>query len=111
MTPNEAKPITRAALVYQAGIANVFAVECFNLSDYGRDARRLLQSDYRTCEAYARGLSDAGVLVYSAACNQAGDISRSTWNQDWESGCAPFRESFRPVFSPGVQDLSPVLSR
>jgi len=71
----KAKRVTRAVLVYQAGIANVFQVESFNMANYGRDARRLLQSDFRTCEAFARGLVAAGVRVTSAACNRAGDVA------------------------------------
>ena len=88
--------ISTAVLVYQAGIANVFAVASLNLADYGRDAVRLLQSDFKTCESYARGLRDAGVTVRSAACNMAGDIARQRWTEDLES--APFSESFSPVF-------------
>ena len=89
--------IKRAVLVYQAGIANVFAVESFNMADYGRDARRLLQSDFRTCEAFARGLAAAGVLVASAHCNMAGDIIGQTWSEALDD--APFRENHRPVFN------------
>lgn len=87
--------VERAFLVYQAGIANVFSVDCFNLSDYGRETKRLLQSDFRTCEAFARGLGAAGVIVHSAHCNEAGDIINSRWSDDLES--APFSDSFRPV--------------
>ena len=50
----------KVVLVYQAGIANVFEVDSLNLSDYGREARRLLQGDFRTCEAFARGCGAAG---------------------------------------------------
>jgi cytosine/uracil/thiamine/allantoin permease len=91
------KRVRRAVLVYQAGIANVFAVESFNMADYGREARRLLQYDFRTCEAFARGLAVAGVLVASAHCNMAGDIARAQWSEDLDA--APFSEQFRPVFS------------
>lgn len=85
----------RAMLVYQAGIANVFAVKSFNLADYGRDAKRLLQSDFRTCEAFASGLAAAGVTVRTVHCNMAGDIIGQTWSEALEA--APFSESFRPV--------------
>ena len=87
--------IKRAFLVYQAGIANVFAVKSFSLSSFGRDAVRLMQADFRTCEAFARGMSVAGVLVRNAAYNQAGDIIDATWTTDLES--QPFSDSFRPV--------------
>ena len=85
----------RAVLVYQAGIANVFAVDSFNMSDYGRNAIRLCQNDFRTCEAFARGLGAAGVKVVSAHCNQVGDIEFSTWSEDLDS--APFSDNQRPV--------------
>ena len=87
--------VDRAVLVYQGGIANVFAVDCWNLADYGRDARRLLQADFRTCEAYARGLQAAGVPVTSLGCNMAGDISRPRWTGDLDS--LPFSDKFCPV--------------
>lgn len=92
--------IRRAVLVYQAGIANVFAVESFNMVDAGRDARRLLQSDFRSCEMFARGLDATGVLVASAHCNQAGDITHSTWTVTLDE--APFSDSFRPFYSKNV---------
>ncbi len=82
-------------LVYQAGIANVFAVECFNLSHFGREARRLYQGGFRTCEAFARGLAAAGTVIHSAGCNMAGDIVDSTWSDDLEA--QPFSDEFRPV--------------
>ena len=87
--------IKRAMLVYQAGIANVFEVKAFNLSNYGRDAKRLAQADFRTCENIAYGLGLAGVLVRSAACNQAGDIRDAKWSEDLES--QPFSEKFHPI--------------
>jgi len=87
----------RAMLVYQAGIANVFEVECFNLHNFGRDAKRLLQSDFRTCESFARGLAAAGVLVATVHCNQAGDIAAAHWSDDLET--APFSDKFRPVLA------------
>ena len=85
----------KAMLVYQAGIANVFEVASFNLTDYGRDARRLLQGDFRSCEMFALGLGAAGVKVRTAACNAAGDIARGHWTEDLEA--QPFHDSFRPV--------------
>jgi hypothetical protein len=90
-----ATPITRAFLVYQAGIANVFAVDCHNLNRFGRNARRLLQGAFQPCEYFARGLAAAGVIVRTAHCNEAGDITESRWSEDLDA--APFNESFRPV--------------
>ena len=87
------KPIRKAMLVYQAGIANVFEVVSFNLSDYGRAAKRLMQNDFRTCENYVRGLRDAGCSIQIAACNQAGDITHAKWTADLES--QPFSSEFR----------------
>jgi hypothetical protein len=87
--------IERAMLVYQGGIANVFAVDCFNLLAYGRNARRLHQGSFRTCETYVRGLGAAGTIVHTAACNQAGDIAEANWSEDLDA--QPFSENFRPV--------------
>ena len=88
-------PERRVMLVYQAGIANVFEVDSFNLADYGREAKRLIQSDFRTCEAFARGCAAMGAYVHSVHCNQAGDIANAQWSDDLDD--APFRESMRPV--------------
>lgn len=88
----QAKKIKRAFLVYQAGIANVFAVEAFNLADYGREARRLYQGDFHSAAMLARGLEAAGVVVKTAACNRAGDIRTETWTDDLDS--QPFSEQF-----------------
>lgn len=89
--------IRKAVLVYQAGIANVFAVDAFNMSDYGRGAVRLLQHSFTPCEYFARGLAAAGVKVATAQCSQAGDIASATWSEDLEA--APFSAAFCPVFS------------
>lgn len=88
--------IERAVLVYQAGIANVFKVESFNFRVFGREAKRLLQSDFKTCEAFARGLGAAGTLVATGACNMAGDIIGQPWSFDLEE--QPFSDKFSPVF-------------
>ena len=89
--------VTKAMLVYQAGIANVFAVDCFNLAPFGRNARRLVQSDFRTAESFSRGLAAAGIPVLSVQCNQAGDIAESVWSEDLEA--APFSDKQCPVFA------------
>ncbi|MES2367360.1 MAG: hypothetical protein V4563_15900 [Pseudomonadota bacterium] len=89
--------IERAVLVYQAGIANVFAVDCFNFVASGRTATRLLQSDFRTAEAFARGLAAAGTRVASAGCNMAGDIARCGWSADLDA--QPFSDKFSPVWA------------
>lgn len=86
-----------AALVYQAGIANVFELQAMTLTEPARVAQLLFQSDFRACENFARGLKAAGVQVTTAACNQAGDIKHSTWCADLDEH--PFSDKFRPVFS------------
>jgi cytosine/uracil/thiamine/allantoin permease len=94
--------VRKAVLVYQAGLANVFAVDSFNMADYGRNARRLMQYDFRTCEAFAQGLAAAGVLVASAACNQAGEIANARWSEDLNA--QPFSDKFKPVFAGVAHD-------
>lgn len=86
-----------AALVYQAGLANVFELEAMTLDADKRKARRLLQGDFRACEYYARGLAAAGVRVSTAACNRAGDVTEAEWSIHLDE--QPFSESFRPVFN------------
>lgn len=93
---NQSPKIERAVLVYQAGIANVFAVECFNSNPFGRNAKRLLQADFRSCENFARGLGTAGVQVASAGCNMAGNVVNQPWS--W-SDFGPFRDQASPVFA------------
>lgn len=88
-------------LVYQAGLANVFQVDSFNLCDFGREAKRLLQSDFRSCEWFARGLVADGAKVTTVACNMAGDITHQKWNDDLQA--QPFSTSFSPIYSKNVQ--------
>jgi hypothetical protein len=85
----------KAVLVYQAGIANVFRVRSFNQADYGRDAERIMQHDFRTCENFARGLAYAGFAVTTMHCNQCGDIIKAKWSIDLED--APFSDKFHPI--------------
>jgi hypothetical protein len=94
----------RAMLVYQAGIANVFKVTSFNLSDFGRDAKRLYQGDFRGAVQLSRGLGLAGVTVRTAACNMAGDIARSHWTEDLES--QPFSDKLINVHYQDGKDRS-----
>ena len=79
-----------ATLVYQAGIANVFAHTA------EKTPRRLIQSDFHTCECFSRGLQAAGIEVKSAWCNQAGDIANNTWQYE-NLDEAPFFDSMRPI--------------
>jgi hypothetical protein len=78
-------------LLYQAGLANVFAVTP------GHRPTRLLQSDFRACENFARGMSAAGERVRTRACNRAGDITRQNWTSNLEN--QPFSDKFSPVNS------------
>ena len=85
----------RFMLVYQAGIANVFRVDCFNLATFGRNAKRVYQGDFKTAEAIAYGCGLAGAVVTTAACNQAGDIADAVWSDDLDE--QPFSDKFNPV--------------
>lgn len=87
----------KAVVVYQAGIANVFLVENVFETHEGRGASRLAQSDFNSCEMYARGLKEAGFRIESAHCNMAGDVAAQKWNFDLSD--APFRDSMHPVYS------------
>lgn len=87
--------IKRIALVYQAGIANVFEVETFSNEPNGRNARRLLQHAFTACEWFTRGMLNAGnceIKIYS--CNRAGDIVAAPW-VDGLADC-PFRDNAAP---------------
>ena len=90
--------IQRAVLVYQAGIANVFAVDTFDKQPEKRNARRLMQHAFSPCAYFAQGLVAAGVLVTTAVCNRAGDIANAEWSDDLDS--APFSDQFVFVESP-----------
>lgn len=87
------KMVQKAFLVYQAGIANVFAVDCYNLAKTGRNARRLYQGAFSEAVHFARGLAAAGVGIKTAACNRAGDIVDELWSEDFDS--QPFSDKFR----------------
>ena len=100
------RDVHTAVLVYQAGIANVFAVDGLNMRDHGREATRLLQSDFRTCEAFARGLGAAGVHVASAWCNEAGDIIARPWNALLEDDQFPFSDTASPVWCGVAKDFA-----
>jgi hypothetical protein len=97
MTTKKSKQVTHAVLVYQAGLANVFSVESFDLSPEKRNAKRLLQHAFTPCEWFARGLAAAGVRVTTWACNQPGDIVNAEWSNDLEA--QPFSDKFSPVFN------------
>ena len=86
----------KVVLVYQGGIANVFEVDSFNMAPYGRNARRLLQHAYQPCQWYTQGLAESGaVIVRTAACNMAGDITDAVWTEDLDS--QPFSDKLVEV--------------
>ena len=84
------KNTKRAFLVYQAGIANVFTVDCLNLASYGGNAKRVFQGDFYGAVQFSKGLGIAGYIVRTAHCNQAGDIAESKWSENLED--APFAD-------------------
>jgi hypothetical protein len=85
-------PTRKFALVYQAGIANVFEVADYAYYAHNRKARRVMQNDFHSCAWYARGLKDAGATVRTFACNMAGDVAEQPWSTDLDA--APFSEQF-----------------
>lgn len=93
-------------LVYQAGIANVFEEFPRETPRYAQESTgnkteseriRVLQSDFRTCEDFCRGLRQAKQTVRVAWCNEAGDIKGSIWHF-FNFDNAPFSESFASDF-------------
>lgn len=90
------RPINRVVVVYQAGLCNVFSVDCFNMRAWGRKETLLLQGTFAQCEQFARGIAATGVPVASAFCNMAGDISRQNWSDQIED--APFYDQMSPVW-------------
>jgi hypothetical protein len=83
----------RIMLVYQAGIANVFAVEAFALASPEKRAARLLkQADFHSCGLFAQGLAAAGAEVRVAACNMAGDIKNLEWDDQLDNH--PWHDKF-----------------
>lgn len=84
----------RLALVYQAGIANVFEVNRFGIKPEERGkTRRLYQGDFHTAKTFVRGAEHAGARVGTYACNRAGDIINAPWDTTDEN--APFLDHER----------------
>jgi hypothetical protein len=75
----------KVMLVYQAGIANIFLVDCFNLRPYGRNAKRIYQGSFLGAQYITYGMGLMGAVVRTAACNRAGDIGESVWTEDLSS--------------------------
>jgi hypothetical protein len=85
------------ALVYQAGIANVFRVNEFHLDASERTAHRLFQGDFRGAVCFVEGAASAGANVKTAHCNLAGDIASASWSPDLDD--APFSDMLVQVDS------------
>ncbi len=96
--------MTHAAIVYQAGIANVFELDRTVAVQGYRPVKRLAQGDFRTCEAIAQGLMLAGVDVAVYSCNVAGDVSIHDWTRGL--GDCPFRDEARPPIKQGEHDAN-----
>lgn len=95
MTIVEENQLPKFMLVYQSGIANVFAVDCFNLASSGRNARRVCQSSFAYAIAFAHGLGAAGAILRTASCNVAGDCADLKWEDGTEG--TPFRNEATDV--------------
>ncbi len=81
------------ALVYQAGIANVFLCENGLYDPFPFTRTRILQHSFDVCEWFCRGLIQSGEHVVPAWCNLLGDIANASWNfARFED--APFCENF-----------------
>ena len=75
--------IKKAFLVYQGAISNVFEVKAFNLSPFGREAKRLVQHSDTFCVAFAKGLAVNGTVVRTAVCIGHGDCAEKPWSEDF----------------------------
>lgn len=83
----------KVALVYQAGIANLFEVEKFSCEAAERGkVKRLLQHAFEPCEWFARGAQLAGAECHAFGCNMAGDIKDQEWTRELDS--LPFSDKF-----------------
>jgi hypothetical protein len=80
----------KIALVYQAGIGNVF--------DITAAPKRILQSTFASCAYLCHGARYAGAAVELYACNRAGDVL--LWRDEWialtkeNKDKFPFSENF-----------------
>lgn len=79
-------------LVYQNGIANVFRVDKFSRQHEGRNAVRILQTDFMSAQVYCHGVIAGGGEVRVAGLAAAGDISNRTWDSNRDT--LPFHEEF-----------------
>ena len=89
----------KIALVYQAGIANVFEVSAFLTHPIGRETKRIHQASFGDCGTFVKGLLYAGYAVRTYACNQAGDITDSIWSTNLDE--QPFSDKFTQITAKG----------
>jgi len=82
----------KAALVYQAGIANVFQVDIHSHAPEGRNARRFFQGPFALAVEFARGMATSGWEFEVMACNRPGDIANEKWS--WTLDDHPFSDKF-----------------
>lgn len=88
----------KAALVYQAGIANVFMVDNFFYQNAEkRNAQRLFQGAFHSAIMFAQGMKAAGATIETFGCNMAGDITNAEWTDALDD--LPFSEKFTIVKS------------
>lgn len=79
------------ALVYQAGIANVFKITEISLTEKVRE--RVYQGDFKSAENLVRGAKMAGAQTAVFACNMAGDIAKQNWTCNLD--IQPFSDKFQ----------------
>ena len=94
----------KIALVYQAGIANVFEVSAFLTHPIGRETKRIHQASFGDCGTFVKGLLYAGYAVRTYACNQAGDITDSIWSTNLDE--QPFSDQFTRITAKGKSLVS-----
>jgi cytosine/uracil/thiamine/allantoin permease len=78
-----------AVLLYRDAIAEVYAVKCLNMCDFGRNAKRLFQGSLGEAEAFAQGMGTCGVVVRTAYCLGKGDAIHARWTDGAPDGIAP----------------------
>ncbi len=77
----------KLAIVYQAGLANVFEVTNFKKPFR---MRRVLQGSFAECERFCQGAEYMGAEIKAFSRNVAGDVSLHAWKEGIED--CPFRE-------------------
>lgn len=90
--------VNHAVLVYQKGIANMFAVGEFGVTAKDRNyTKRLVKGDIRRCEAFALGMVASGTAVITMLCDEYGDISEREWHTLETTYSSAFAIDYHPV--------------